>query len=384
MGCNGSKPVVNLRTAAIAHRLLLQSIFFLFLCSGGCAQDAAAPQLAEYPFLLRLERTSKNSNVCVLLQRTGDFHLEHTRGDQTLVREGRIAEAELLRLKQSLDSDALQRLAQANIVPPLLSRMEDRLQINIFRADHWQNLVFPDTTSQAPHREVLTPLISWLNAIHDLPHRELSEDEGKNNCLPPKRLQLKIRSNDSRTGSSTGETDQSAPGSGAADAATAPSTRQIFLLRYSRERVSNGALERSCVIVNRTGHFRMEKGSQPATFKMKTTVYEGSISADEVRDLGRLLDAPDLKSLQHQNRILSVPAVQDAEVISLSIPRENDTQLLIFSGYVGIRSGKDSAPGGTDDTTSIAPIQKWLEVSIESRKLTPSKSALPDNCAAAP
>jgi len=382
MNCSRSKPVADPRTATLAHRLLFQLISFLFLCSCGCAQDTAA-QFAEYPFLLRLERSTKNSNLCVLLERTGDFHLEHTRGDQTLVREGRIPETNLLRLKQSLDSDGMQRLAQSNIVPPLLYQMEDRLQINIFRADHWQNLVFPDATSQTPHREVLKPLVSWLNALHDQPHRTLPEDQGKNHCLPPARLRLKIRGNDSMTGSGDGKTGENAPGSDAADAAKAPLTPPAFLLRYSRDRVSSGTLERNCVIVNRTGRFRMEKGIQPATFKMKTTVYEGTIAGVEVQDLAQLLDAPDLKSLQHQNRI-SVPAVRDADVISLSISRENETQRLIFSGYVGIPSGNDAAISGTDDTTSIAPIQKWLEEAIVSRKLTPLKSARADNCAAVP
>lgn len=367
--------MVNLRTARLAPRCLLLLTFFLVLSLWASAEDTAA-RFADYPFLLRLEHTMRSSSQCVLLQRTGDFHLEHTRGEQTLVLEGRITEAELLKLKSWLDSDELRRLAQPSIVSPLLYQMDDRLQINVFREDHWQNLVFPDSTSQAPHREVLKPLVGWLNALRDEPHRELSEDEGKNHCLPPEKLQLKIRSNHSATTSG-------AEKSGAPDAVAGSSTQQTFLMRYSRDRVSNGTLERICVIVNRAGHFRMEKGSQPATFKMKTSVYEGSIAEDEVEDLARRLDVPALKNLQHQNRI-SALAVHDADVISLSVPRSSDTQELVFSGYVGIQSRNDAVTNATDDTTPIEPIQKWLEASIESQKLTSVKSARPDHCAAAP
>jgi hypothetical protein len=374
---------MNRRTGSFVRRLPVQ-LTFLFFCLCAGAQDNVAAQFANYPFLLRLEHTTDKSKVCVLLRRDGGFHLEHTQSDQTLVSEGQISEAELLKLKQALDSDELQKLSQQKIVPPLLYSMNGQLQVNVFRVDHWQNLLFPDATSQVQFFQTLRPLVNWLNALHREPHLEISEDAGKNNCLTPKKPELKIRTAESSL-SATGDASESPPTSVAADPGKSQlSPPNSFLMRYSRDRISNGSRERTCVIVNHSGRYRMEKGNQPATFKMKTAVFEGSVTDLELKELGQLLDAPDLKTLHHQNRIPGV-TVLDADVISLAIPRNDETQQLIFSGYVAARPhNKGPFSNVTDDTTSVEPIQNWLETSIESKKLAPLKSLPPNNCALAP
>ena len=67
------------------------------------------------------------------------------------------------------------------------------LQISIFRTDHWQNLVFIDDNGSQPVPRSLGPLVNWLNSLHVQPHRELNEDEGKNNCQSPKKIELTTR-----------------------------------------------------------------------------------------------------------------------------------------------------------------------------------------------
>ncbi|HEX4425825.1 MAG TPA: hypothetical protein VH079_10525 [Terriglobales bacterium] len=370
---------MNRRTGSFVRRLPAQ-LAFLFFCLYAGAQDNVAAQFANYPFLLRLEHTTGKSKVCVLLRRDGDFHLEHTQSDDTLVSEGQISQSELLKLKQTLDSDELQKLSQEKIVPPLLYSMNGQLQVNVFRTDHWQSLLFPDATSQVSFIQTLKPLVTWLNTLHSEPHREVSEDAGKNNCLPPKELKLTIRVGESAVPAADAVSTVTPAASGK------PQFNQPnpFLMRYSRDRVSNGNLDRTCVIVNPSGRYRMEIGNQPATFKMKTAVFEGSITDDQLKELVQLLDAPDLKTLHHQNRIAGVTVV-DADVVSLAIPREDETQQLIFSGYVGTRPhNKGPIPNVTDDTTSVEPVQNWLETAIVSKKLEPVKSVPPDNCATAP
>jgi hypothetical protein len=370
---------MNLRTATRLHCCLAQPIFLLFCCLRAGPQDNVATQVANYPFLLRLEHTTHSSKTCVLLRRNGEFHLERTRSGRTLVSEGRIPESEMQKLKGILDSDELQKISQQKIVPPLLYPLNDQLQVNVFRKDHWQNLLFPESTSQMPFRQTLKPLVTWLNALHYGPHRELSEEEGVNNCLPPEKPELKIRTNES-SASSAGETTEATP------SAVKPQSSQpdLFLMRYSRDRISDGNLDRTCVIVNSAGFYRMEKGNQPATFKMKTTVFEGSVMDGELQELRQIHDAPDLKNLHHKNHIPSM-TVRDADVISVSIPRDNETQELVFSGYVAVRSHGKGAPSSvTDDTSSIEPIQKWFETLLESKDLAPMKSAHANNCAAVP
>jgi hypothetical protein len=67
------------------------------------------------------------------------------------------------------------------------------LQISIFRTDHWQNLVFMNDNGSQSVPPSLGPLVNWLGSLHTQPHRELNEDEGKNNCQSPKNIELKTR-----------------------------------------------------------------------------------------------------------------------------------------------------------------------------------------------
>jgi hypothetical protein len=392
MSSIASPPAVNPSLATRVHRrsrqcilllsLGLQFLILQFLILRLSAQDDVVAQFANYPFRLRLEHTREDSNVCVLLRRDGQFHLEHTRADETLVWEGRLSESDLAQLNLALDSDQLQQLSQQQIIPPLLYSGNDQLQLNVFRRDHWQTLRFPDATTQAAYRAAIRPLLSWLTELHNQPHRELSEDAGKNNCLTPERLQLKIR-NAPPPASATGKPSEE-PGAAAGVADPHPQQPPSFLLRYSRDRFSNSTLVRTCVILGPAGGYQMERGSQQISFKMKASVFAGSVSDGELRELRQMLDEPRLKNERHQNRLPDM-AVRDAEVISVSVPREGEIQELVFSDYSGSLFGlQGSAANSTADTGAIEPLRRWLKTAIENKKLAPLKSAQPNNCAGTP
>jgi hypothetical protein len=383
MSSIASTPVVHPRLATLVHRRSPQCLLLLFLGLRLWAQDDVAAQFANYPFRLRLEHTRPDSNVCVLLRRDGQFHLEHTRADETLVSEGRLSESDLAKLNLALDSDQVQQISQQKIVPPPMYSRNDQLQLTVFRKDHWQNLWFPDATTQAAYRAAIQPLLTWLYELHNQPHRELSEDEGKNNCLTPERLQLKIRN--AQPPASAGKTSEE-PGAGAAAgvADSHPEQPPSFLMRYSRDRFSNSTLQRICVIVGPAGGYRMERGSQQISYKMKASVFGGSVSDGELRELKQMLDEPRLKNERHQNRLPDV-AIREAQVISLSVPREKEIQQLVFSDYSGSSfGGKGPAANSSDDTSSIEPLQTWLKTAIENKNLVPLKSARLNNCASAP
>jgi hypothetical protein len=78
-------------------------------------------------------------------------------------------------------------------------------------------------------------------------------------------------------------------------------------------------------------------------------------------------------------------AIREAQVISVSVPREMEIQQLVFSDYSGSSfGGKGPAANSTDDTSSIEPLQTWLKTTIENKKLAPLKTAQLNNCASAP
>src|SRR5262249_52773907 len=109
----------------------------------------------------------------------------------TKVYEGEISAAQLDALRQNLGK--LSELQQADIEEPLIHGPPDLLEIHIFRNQGTQKLVFGSHESQQAYAAELNPLLRWMGGLHKLPHRELSEDAGKRNCLPRGQLALKAR-----------------------------------------------------------------------------------------------------------------------------------------------------------------------------------------------
>lgn len=119
--------------------------------------------------------------------------MEQGKGDRTKVFEGTLPEAKLLEVRKLIDNDELRVLTQQQIVPPSANVLLDELHVDVFRGDHWQDLFFLDVSSRKPFEHSIAPLVRWLETLHKEPHRELTEDEGKNDCQVPKRIVLRSR-----------------------------------------------------------------------------------------------------------------------------------------------------------------------------------------------
>ncbi len=166
------------------------------LISGGLpafAQSERPATSETSPCLVRLQRTTPGNAVCVLLRQDGLFHLETSHSDRTKVLEGSLPSAELLKVQRMLDSDGIPGLSQDQPTLPKTTRLSEIVQICIFRTDHWQNLAFVDDNGSQSIPPSLGPLLNWLGSLHTQPHQQLDEDEGKNNCQSPKKIELKKR-----------------------------------------------------------------------------------------------------------------------------------------------------------------------------------------------
>ncbi len=163
--------------------------FFALAASGQTSETTAF----KYPYLLHIETATFYDHSCVLLRNDGQFHLELEKGDHTKVFEGALPEDDLVQVQKLINGDQLRALTQKQIVEPSVNVQLDQLQIDVFRGDHWQDLFFLDASSRKPFDNLIAPLVRWLDALHKVPHRELSEDEGKNDCQLPKRIVLKRR-----------------------------------------------------------------------------------------------------------------------------------------------------------------------------------------------
>src|SRR3954463_7357642 len=152
----------------------------------------ASSQVETAPYLLRMEHTSLEDRLCVLVRKTGFFHMEVDRSDSTRVFEGTLRADGLGRLQNDLQDPELRALYQNKIEAPLI-RNPEFLALNISRGENGQQFVFRSADSQEPYRKSLQPIVRWLDDLHKVPHKELSEDAGKNNCLAPGEIALKKR-----------------------------------------------------------------------------------------------------------------------------------------------------------------------------------------------
>ena len=165
------------------------------LISGGLPAFSQSERPADSeisPYLVRIQRTTPENVICVLLRHDGRFHLETAHRDHTKVLEGALPSSELLKVQRMLDNDDLPRLSQEKPGSPGMTRVSEALQISIFRTDHWQNLIFMDDNGSQPVPWSLKPLLNWLDSLHKQPHQQMNGDS-KNNCQSPKKIELKKR-----------------------------------------------------------------------------------------------------------------------------------------------------------------------------------------------
>ena len=177
-------------------RRVVAYFLYVLLISGGppaFAQNRRSADSTISPYLVRVQRKTPRNAVCVLLRQDGQFHMETTSRDRTKVLEGSLRSSELRKVHRMLDSGAVPGLSQDKPFPPETTRVSQIVQVSIFRTDQWQNLVFMDENGSQSVPRSLTPLLNWVGSLEKQPHRQLNEDESRNNCQSPKKIELQER-----------------------------------------------------------------------------------------------------------------------------------------------------------------------------------------------
>lgn len=347
----------------------------------------AAAQAPSTPYLLRLDHSSFEGHSCALLQSTGAFHLEVNNGDDVKVLEGTIKSDDLTRITADLNNTVLIDLSQSQIQEPLIRTRHDELQLTIFRSDAWQDLFFQSSDSQQPFKPWLQPLVHWLDTLPRVPHRELSEDEGKNRCLPVGVIALKKRG-EAQAESLTPRTTMHVLYGGPTPQPQMPPQPVVsesvspLLLLHSFEMKTESAHE-SCVLVGTNGAYRFEDRTQKTGKPVKTKITAGHIGADELQELRQLLDDPGLAEIQHHEPPGhgDVPMMEDK--MEIFIARPAGVQHFILSS----RFNQPDFPSfyrGDADVTVARPLLNFVSERLESSNagvLDPTKR---NGCTEAP
>ena len=143
---------------------------------------------------MRLVHVRPTENMCVLVRGDGQYHLERDTAQKTEIFEGSLAPAELERVQHLLSADELNDLTQDKIAKPPEAEHDLQLILSVHRPGYWQNLTFPVTSSWESFHDSIVPLVQWLEDMRKVKNRvKLHEEQARNNCLPPPKLELKVR-----------------------------------------------------------------------------------------------------------------------------------------------------------------------------------------------
>ena len=301
--------------------------FTALLCASATFQGETKP--ASY--LLRLAHEGLEGNSCVLVQEDGAFHYETGDRYSTRVYEGQVPASQLDDVNEILQK--LSIISQKQIEEPLIHGPYDLVDVGFTKDGAWWELFFRTAESQVPYRKSLQPLLQWMDRLHKLPHRQFSEDAGKQNCLPRHRLRLIPR--DEYVEQPPLPTPK--PSFGSRQPTLAPKPEAIpakvtpLLQLGMLTRTSSGARQ-SCTLVASDGQFRFEARTQSAGGStIKTSIANGRLGGEDLQALHTLLDAPALAKLRHHEPAGRMALNIMGEVIELYIARGTGVQELILT-----------------------------------------------------
>lgn len=316
----------------------------------------ASAQVDTTPYLLRVEHTSLESHSCVLLQKTGFFHLEADSGDSTRVFEGTLGTEELRRIQDALQDPELRALSQQKIEDPIIRRAEF-LALNISRGETWQQLVFRSAESQEPYRKSVQPVVRWLDELHKQPHKELSEYAGKNNCLAPGKIALKRRSEEPPR-QLVPHTDS--PSTTAANPGQAQPPEPISpLLQLSSLEVKSHTAYQSCVLLLSNGFYRAEQRAQrEGSRKIDAKITGGQFTTEEISQVQQLLNDPGLAEIHHR-KTSRATLPMSGQMLNLQINRGSNQQDIVLSSTFK-RRDIPFFYSGDGDIASAQPLLRFI------------------------
>jgi hypothetical protein len=349
---------------AMMRRYLAKILCFVV---GFCLLQCPAQPAEQTPrtYLLRLERMRPHEDVCVLVNDDGTFHRERLLINKIEISEGLLEHQKFDETKQTVDASDLAHLSQSDILDPLVGSGLDEVFLSIQRRPgEWQNLKFSSLESRKPYQQSLDRLLKLLDELGNVKGRHLTEDSGRNNCLPQADIKLQDR------------TPHAAP----AIPAVPPS--QTLLLRYVAEQTGGRKIQKECTVIYADQRFHTERMTQYAGQNQpQSSIFEDAIPSEAIGTLRQLLDDPRLRDKKTGEPPSGV-VISELSWFSLDIQRGDQTQRLSFWKYqsafgvgsAGITDYHDNGVG------LLKPLQHWLQANIDQKKLAPLANAHPNSC----
>jgi len=309
-------------------------------------------------YLLRLERMYVEDSVCVLVRSDGQYHLERTDWDKTEVFEGDLSDSELHRLEHWVGENELFDLTQEKIVAPIFTGPKDQLSLGVNRPGYWQNLNFPAPSNWQRYRQSVVPLVQWLDELRKSKHRvKLREEQGRTNCKPPFRPVLSTRSAQKKS-----------------------ETVKPFVFFVQTTSFKGKQGEKRCAVVYPDGRYHRETKSQHnGSDEVATAVYEGSVKADSMRELGAILTSPELRN-RREPQLPWGMFQTDGEITGLTFAQEGRARTTFFWKYAPIPGLVGAGRVEESGMQTLEPLREWLKANVEDAGIAPAANLPLSDC----
>lgn len=352
------------------------SILILSLLSILVFADVCQSQETSSPYLVRMERQTREEDVCMLVLSDGRYHLERVAAGHPRIFEGTLASPALTELQPLLTANRLVDLQQGQIESTVAGADIDQVMLTIPRAKGWQTLTFPNPKSRKPFRSELDPILKWLDVNKQ--QQDLIAGAASTRCVPPQTTPAArglANPNASNPYIMRIVVDHYEPlGSGNTFSSVSGAKGTIGPIggMNSAEAmdVNSFKITRTCAVVYESGRYRFEKSVREAGKLAKSDVYRETLSKAQLDEMRQILDNPKLAALP--NNVAPTVMGSEGDLISLTVLRGKNLQAVGF-----VRSGPHPPSDYLRDATLAAltanvgltnPITKWVKQNLEDNK----------------
>ncbi len=314
------------------------------------------------PIVMRVQRLERYSSACAVVYPDGRAHYEMTLGNGTSVYEGMLPADSQNQLKSLLA--AVAAIDPGSIVHKTRIDDVDMVLVSVATPNGLHNLEFSDPSTRKPVKEAIDPVLRWLAGMNRQHLPELKKAKATN-CIPA---------------------DAFEPGSGKTPARIAAamgrSMSEHMLMRISVFGADEDALRERCVLVLPGGQYRYENTSVGEHDERSTRVYAGALDADELARLKEILDSPGIRNAEHKAEAPNGLPARDIESIELTIPRDDQVQVLRMFSATGVGAAFTTVKVDSDlDARAMNPLRSFIHTAIEKRKgVEPINNAVANRC----
>jgi hypothetical protein len=365
---------------------LILSFLSSLILAGICqSQDAGSP------YLVRMERQTRQENVCILVQKDGHYHLERVAAGQPRVFEGTLESPTLAELEPLLTANQLVDLKQSQIETTPPGEDIDQVMITISRPKGWQTLTFSSGKSRKPFKSEIDPILRWLD--RNKQRQNPITDATTTRCIPQPPVQAASAAANSKTSNpymmrivmERYELKGSGTAISSVSAAKGTTGQNVGgMIKTDAMDVNSFKITRTCAVVYDSGRYRFEKNIREAGIVTKSEIYRDTLDKAQLIGLRQALDNPKLAALPNN----AAPGLfaREGEVISLAVPRDRGVQAVAFATFAprpasaDLREAAYTALSANFGLTN--PIRKWVKQNIEGHeggqvKDVPATACLP-------